>query len=405
MNLEGKATPYKAFNGNLKILREVIIMDEVWNRENFESSITRTCFSSTPYDAGWDGDARWNINGKVLQRDPEMRRLLELELDIRPVPVWVQKVARQIQEFPPCGWCFPQYVEAVCKNIGAGDAAAVAPCGCYTVGAHRLQLMANYAVCLDGWLKKVSPETVAAELLQNAFDERDWPLIARKMWDVLGELIPPKVLLVRRLLARLRFWLRAPFGLLKADDNWRLGYLYTHAMGRYGGWDYFSFEDHDPDVIELDERIRAEISNANRWLELINSTWPCAPKVFRFLERIIIAIGEMEKGCDTSPDELAAKRRRESILQIEGTYLGSDRSHSFFDTSVRALGKFVLGAFPVAVPDETNLDTRFGSHLEDLLGDSSAQKVWLAALLLKRITLFKDSFKSYHFTRNAQQVL
>lgn len=276
------------------------------------------------------------------------------------------------------------------------------PCGCYTVGPQRLQLLAGYAVCLDGWLKRVPSESLGGGLLEHAFDERDWVAIAAKVWEGLGPSSPAKVLLVRRLLARLRFWLRAPFGPLKQDDNWRLGYLYVHAMGRYGGWDYFSFENYDPDVAELNGRIRREISHADRWLELIECTWPCAPKVFRYVERIIIAIGGLMRGEDVSPDDLAA-RTGESLLQIDETYLSSDESRRAFRTAMSALAQFVAEEFPVTGLTRENIDGGFASRLRTALGAPSPERTWLAALLLKRIKLFEDSFKSFHFTRGPQQ--
>ncbi len=368
-----------------------------WNRENFESSLTRTCFSSTPYDTGWDGAPQWNIDGAVLQNDAEMRRLLELEWAVQPVPVWAQKVARQIEQMAPCGWCFPQCVQATCQNIGAGDAAAASPCGCYVVGTRRLQLMASYAACLDGWVKRAQPGSVAQGLLENADDERDWLQIATGVFDALGEPTPRRALLVRALLARLRFWLRAPFGHLKRDENWRLGYFYSHSMGRYGGWDYFSFHHHDPEFVELHERVRAEVPHADRWLELIDCTWPCAPKVFRYLERIILATGALQEGGEALPDDLVSETNDRPILRIDGTYLDSDTSRGLFNASVSALAEFANG-------DGASQGTGFGSQLQHLLGDRSPQKVWLAALLRKRSKLFEESFKSFHFTRNAQQV-
>lgn len=371
-------------------------MDSFWNQENFEASLTRTCFSSTPYDEGWGNEG--------LRGDAEMRRLLELECTVQPVRGWVRRVVRQIEEFPPCGWCFPQYVETVCKGIGAGAAWGAWPAPkCYTVGPDRLSLMARYAVCLDGWVKRVPWETVAGDLDRQVADGRDWYSIASKIWEVLGTPSSLRMLLVRRLLARLRFWLRAPFEPLKPDDNWRLGYFYTHSMGRYGGWDYFSFDHHDPECVELDERIRADVSHADRWIELIESTWPCAPKVFRYLERIILAIGELAEGDHVSPTELAARRQCEALLEHNTTYLDSATSRRLFETAVCTLSSYVGGAFFISTPASPNVDAAFAARLQETLGETSPERVWLAALLIKRIALFEGGFRSFHFTRNPHQ--
>jgi hypothetical protein len=376
-------------------------MDPIWNRDTFEGSLTRMCFSSTPYDAGWDGDRGLGIDGTVLQGDRQMRRLVEMEVALRPVGVRTQQMAMQVKGMPPCGWCFPQFVEAVCTNLGADDPHAATPCGCYVVGGRRLELMANCALCLDAWAKAVPPATTATALQQRAGDGRDWSRIARNVFDALGEPSRPKRLLVRRLLGRLRFWLRAPLGHPKADDNPRLGYFYTHSMGRFGGWDYFSFERHDADVVDLEAQIHAEIGSPKRWLELIDCTWPCAPKVFRYLERLIVAIGRIEQGAAAAPpaltDELPA-----DILQTEGTFLDSDRSRTLFRTALDALGRFLGDEFPVdATPGA--LDERWAERLADLLGEPSRPKRWPAALLLKRILLFRPSFKRFHFTAGPEQ--
>jgi hypothetical protein len=376
--------------------REDRTVDAVWQEEAYEASLTRTCFSSTAYDEGW--------SNQDVRNDTEMRRLLEMEHAVQPVRVWNRKVVRQIEEMPPCGWCFPEYVETVCRGIGAGAkwGAWSAP-KCYTVGPERLALMAHYAVCLDGWVKRVPAETVAGDLARQASGGRDWHAIASRIWDTLGEPSPLRVLLVSRLLARLRFWLRAPFEPLKADDNWRLGYFYTNAMSREGGWDYFSFDRHDPECVELDEQIRAKVSHPNRWLDLIASTWPCAPKVFRYLERIIIAIGALEEGDDRSPTELAGKDHGKPVLDRETTYLDSATSRRLFGTAIHALSAYVGNGVAASPAPDADEDSLFSNRLREVLGEASPDRVWLAALLLKRVTLFESNFRSFHFTRNPHQ--
>ncbi len=379
-------------------------METLWNREAFEASITRACFSSTPYDVGWEGDPKGEIDGGVLQSDQQMRRLLEMETALRPMPQWAHAIARQVAGLPPCGWCFPRYVEAVCINIGCGDPEAAAPHGCYDVGPRRMALLANFAVCLDGWLKGIAADVVAVELRQHTtVNGRDWGRFARQVHTVLGEPKPARVLLVRRLLARLRFWLRAPLGTARPDENWRLGYFYTNAMGRFGGWDYFSFQDHDAEAAELDARIRTELDEPKCWLDLINSTWPCAPKVFRYIERLIIAVGRVGDVEGRIPPRITDSVP-EGVLGIEDTWLSSDHSRALYDSALAALAGHVAGVFPADAADPKLVDAQLTTHLADLLGKSSPVTQWIAALLFKRITLFTDSFKSFHFTRDPNQI-
>ena len=377
---------------------------EEWNRDAYEASLTGQCFSFTPYDAGWDGDDGLGIDGGVLQGDGQMRRLLGLERAVGRLVQWSRRVAGQIADLPPCGWCFPQAVEGICRNIGAGDAAASrpAPAACYTVGPARLGLMADYTVCLDGWIKGAPADEVAAELVSHGCDGRDWAAVTARVWDVLGRCEGPKVLLARRLLMRLRFWLRAPYGAGRADKNFRLGYYYTHRMARYEGWDYFSYERTDLDVVELEQRIRESVDRADRWLDMIESTWPCAPKVFRYLERLVVAMGRVSEG-ETAPTELDVPLGR-GVLGIDRTCMDSARSRMLFDSAVRALGDAVAGEFPVAETGAAEIDAEWAGRLKAMLGDAGPVKTWLTALLLKRILLFEEGFRTFHFTSGPRRV-
>ena len=118
------------------------------------------------------------------------------------------------------------------------------------------------------------------------------------------------------------------------------------------------------------------------------SSWPSAPS---------------KRAVTPRPMTLSAKLTTGPSSGIESTYLDTETSRGLFDDAVGALRKFVGDDSPAA-GDGGHQDTEFCAQLEHLLGDRSPVKVWLAALLLKRIKLFEESFKSYHFTRNAQQV-
>ena len=374
----------------------------VWCRENYENSFTRHCFSATPFcgSVGWE--ATWGEDGSALKESPQIRRLVELEYAVRPVPLWAQRVARQIDEFPPCGSAFRQSVEAVCTNIGRHDAEALKTLRCYTPGPSRLAMLSHVALLLDGWLKSVSPDRVAMAIARADGSALDWSEVTQGVWAALGQHEPRKCLLVRRLLERLRFWLRAPYEGAKLDDNPHLGYLYVPELGRYGGWDYMGFEHNQVTSRELDDRIRKEIDDADVWLDLIASTWPCAPKVMRFLERIICAAGGITAGSTSSfrtlEQSLAATG---TVLPVAHTYLDSDVSRLLFDTVLHVLGGYVQDGFclPVELPGST--DRKWADRLVSLLGGPDEVKLWLASLLLERIALLKESFKSFHFTRCA----
>jgi len=325
-----------------------------WCRESYEASLTRHCFSGTPFcgSVGWE--ARWGEDGPALKDDPQMRQLVEMEVAVSPVSLWAQRICRQIDTLPDCGFAFPQHVESVCTNIGRQDAEAAKALKCYTVGPDRLRLLGSVALILDGWLKGAIPDLVAAAVAAQDPGELDWVDIAAGVYGALGDREPRKELLVRRLLERLRFWLRAPYGWAKGDDSARLGYLYLPDMGVYGGWDYFGFEVNDPQIEELTQRIRDELETPERWLDVITSTWPCAPKVMRYMEKIIGAIGRLGENGSSSFDELVQSAPAEGeVLPVLQTYLSSETSRRLYDTSIRALGVYAGDAFcpPATLPD------------------------------------------------------
>ena len=372
---------------------------DTWNRDSYENSFTRNCFSGTPFcgSVGWE--ARWGKDGRALKDDTQIRRLVEMEFLIRPVPLWAQQIARQIDVLPYCGWGFPQHVAAVCTNIGRRDAEAARALRCFTVGPGRLALLANVALLLDGWLKRISPDAVASAIAVQESGGLDWTSIADNVYRALGDVERCKEVLVRRLLERLRFWLRAPYNWSKGDDSLRLGYLYVPALSRNGGWDYFGFESHDPVVRELNERIREQIDTPDRWLEVITSTWPCAPKVMRFLERIICTIGRVERGGTSAYDELVqSPPAAGEVLPVNGTYLDSATSRRLYETSIRLLADYVGDDFCVPVPLPDEVDVAWAARLAASLGGRAPAKVWLASLLLEKIVLYEENFRTFHFT-------
>lgn len=372
-----------------------------WNRETYESSFTRNCFSFTPFcgSVGWD--ARWGKDGPLLRDNAQIRQLVEMECAVQPVPLWAQQVARQIDEFPPCGWSFPQQVEAVSTNIGRGNALDSQALRCFSPGPERLAVISHVALLLDGWLKDVAQASVAGAIARTDSACHAWPAIVARVWDTLGAREPRKVLLVRRLLERLRFWLRAPYAPASPDRNPSLGYLYVSEMSS-GGWGYFDFELNDPVIQDLDGQIEESVDTPRRWLEVISCTWPCAPKVLRFLERIIWAIGRIAPGRGSSYDELQEGVPTEGrVLPVSGTHLTSEASRLLYDTAISALAECVGDSFalPVELPDR--VEQQWKQRLVKLVGEIDQVQLWLTSLLLVRIVLFEEHFRSFHFTRHA----
>lgn len=133
-----------------------------------------------------------------------------------------------------------------------------------------------------------------------------------------------------------------------------------------------------------------------RWVELIDYTWPCAPKVFRFLERIVAYVG-------ATPDAGAVPNEKMDVpafLDIEGTYLGSDESRGLYAAALAALAEFTAGQFDPPSQIEGPADQQWKQRLLAGLGQRSPESTYLAALFLERLWLLKGEFRSFHFTRN-----
>ena len=56
-----------------------------WSREAYQSSISSRCWAYTPYDQGWD-------RCPELRTDEALRRLVQQEDSLSPVPPWAQEI-------------------------------------------------------------------------------------------------------------------------------------------------------------------------------------------------------------------------------------------------------------------------------------------------------------------------
>ncbi len=345
-------------------------MPAAWNRKRYEASVMRTCFVATPY-----GDTS-AADRPALQNDPQMHRLLELEASLAPLPDWARGIAGQIARLSPLGWAMPHCVEAICQNIGAGDPEADRPSACYHIGPHRLQLMTDYAICLDGWLKGLSPETIAARTSETSLGWRDWEFIARRIHDALGVPDGHKAVLVRRLLAKLRFWLRASRGEQSGDA----------LAGEYA-----PVTSHELEMAELDKQIRQAVPHADRWLELIDSAWPGA-RIFHYIERMMAAIGELDAAPDAWPDELVDVDL-DPVAADHEAYPLADPGRVLHETVLRVLDDYLGDTFSRTADPKTPIDAKWAERLTRRLGEPTPVGTYLAALTRKRITLLAAGTK------------
>jgi hypothetical protein len=343
-----------------------------WSKENYEKSITSHAWGATPYDAGWDESHRY---GEDLPASTELKGIFEEEMALDDVPQWAEEVMdRMIGPFPMCGhYAFPHPLLQICEAIG-NEKAPDFVCSCYTADSQRKILMSYYVYCLDAWLKDAPLEVATAELAMRDDLGKDWSEIIVSIYESLGAPSEPKRLLVERLIHRLRWWIKTHIWFDDKRDCFMLDVYSGDARGdeadysSYGnppfGDPYFA-ELKLPEIKSLTEKIRGTVSGAQKLLDAIESTWLCAPKVFRYLERIIIDIGN--SGSENVPDYGL------SILQCEDTYPDVVSHQKWYNAFMSSLTYWLSG----------------DSQALCELGDMAPVKHWLARIVRHKLRLYE----------------
>lgn len=314
-----------------------------WCKEDYERSVTSTAWAVTPYSAGWEDSIKY---GEDLPASRELKAIFEEECALPDVPAWAKEIiARQISPLPICGhYAFPQPLLDVCRAIGERHAPQFI-ISCYTADGNRKRLMAQYVFCLDAWAKRAPLDLVQAEFALRNDAGRDWHAVAGNIYAVLGIPTERKDLLVARLIHRLRWWIKT---LIWSDDS-RDTFLTDVYMGdargdearfsAYGnspfGDPYFT-ELEQPEVRALTDRIRQVYPDENKLLDRVESTWLCAPKAFRYLEKLLVDIGGPEAAqaaaefsllCDdVNPDRESYGRWYGAFMTSLDAWLAGDES-------------------------------------------------------------------------------
>jgi hypothetical protein len=245
--------------------------------------------------------------------------------------------------------------------------------------------MQDYLLCLDAWLAGADPSAAAGELAVKGASHVDWPAVCRDLWQVLGERTETKELLVERALHRQRWWLKS----MVWDDDARdvfcpdqyLGDVHCEA-DHYGNPDFcdpYFAEAASPRIQHIEARLVETCPDWESLRGLIQESWLCAPKAFRFLERLLWSIGKQGSAApESSPS--GSSGRIPGFLQCEETYPNSDDTARWWRSFVAALRGWwqddpQLG--PVA--DDVN----------DRLGEPTPVKRWLARLLARKLDLYE----------------
>lgn len=337
---------------------------ESWNHTDYQLSLTSRCWAYTPYDAGWQGCP-------ALREDDELRRLHAEELALEPVPSWARTVLeRHLTYLPGCPHAaFPLPFVDIFDAIGARACLPFVH-SCYTVPASRKERMVPYIEALQDWLAG-RPGT-------------DGPGFRVALWEVLGSATPTKRLLVERLVHRLKWWCKA----MTWDDDARDRFYQDDDLGdiccrgnHYGNprfRDPYWTELRAPRVQELETQLAALCPEWPWFRDCIHSTWLCGPKAFRYVERILWCIGQVEQADNLVARHQAGELDIPFFLDCADTYAGMVDVAPWFTDAVAVCRAFRSGG-TVASPRQADL-------LERLRGYGPA-KAWLVGLFARKLAL------------------
>ena len=348
-----------------------------WSKQAWEASVSSRCWWYTPYDAGWDGCKQYDGD---IEGDDELRQIVAMERELGGVPDWARQVVERCFNYlPPCGhYLFPQpYLEAL-DAVGSETPPAFLHT-CYTAERTRKERAQDDCLCLDAWLAGAGPEDAARELAARKRPGPDWTAVCGDLWQVLGERGELKELLVERVLHRYRWWIKS----LVWDDDARDRFGRDQYLGDIAGSgdeygnpfrDPFFVEQRVPRVKKREARI-AELCPDWKWFhDFINCTWLCAPKSFRFLERILWAIGKSRK---PEPDDDIP-----GFLQSEDTYPDHEAAAEWW--------KAVLAALAAWWQDRTVEGDVAGDECRRL-GERTPVKCWLVRLFARKLRRLEEN--------------
>lgn len=346
-------------------------MTSSWTRVAWERSVTSKAWANTPYSAGWSESVTY---GEDLSKSPEAHAIWAEEMALGIVPDWAEAIiARMIDPLPSCGhYTFPRPLEQICEAIGQ-ECCPEFVVGCYTADGERKRRMAVVIYCLDAWLQRAPLEAAMAEM--SARDERGlgWSHTVEMVHRTLGEHTESRQLLVRRLIHRLRWWNKVHIWFDDRRDLYHRDAYLGDVRGDEEGWGAYGNSPHGdpyfaelrvPAVAQLSERIVDVLPDGRRLLDSIESTWLCAPKAFRYVERIVQDIGRV--GGQATDGQFSP------ILGWEDTNPDIRACSATYRTSRRSLERWLAGGGP-----------------RDDLGAVTPVKHWLVRLLLHKLTLYE----------------
>jgi len=281
-----------------------------WRKEAFEGSVSSLCWSWTPYDDGWDSSLRYGCD---IQHDDELREIVGMEAGLGGVPDWArQVVVGPMNSVAACGHItFPLSCRDVIRAIGTGVCPPVYHT-CHTLDPKHKERLQDLAYMLDAWLAGASIEAAAAELQAREQEAYDWTSICTGLWTTLGAHTELKDLLVERLLHQLRWWVRVTAW----DKDLVCAWGRDQYLGNWSAEDGLVTDNGNQHLRPLPGISQAASPRVQRWearlaeicpqwdffrTVIVDYSWPCAPKAFRYYEKILWCIGR-ERQVISLPD-------------------------------------------------------------------------------------------------------
>lgn len=213
----------------------------------------------------------------------------------------------------------------------------------------------------------------------------DWQQVCTALWDVLGERSELKELLLRRIVHRQRWWIKS----LVWDDDRRDVYCRDRFLGdvdcsgngygHYGNPDFrdpYFAELQVPEVKRIEERLSAICPDWPWFRSSIHDSWLCAPKAFRFLERLLWCVGKEKRAVSLPSHPLENGDKVPGFLQCDDTYRNITGGKEWVHAFVGGIRSWIAGREP---------DGKIASDIHRRLAARTSVKLWLVGLYLRKI--------------------
>ena len=261
-----------------------------FTRENYEKTISSKCWACTPFNAGWDESIKY---GEDLRNNQDLRIIVGLEMSASEIPSWAEEISvSQIGNIPMCGhYLFPRNIEEILAGI-KGETTIEFFTSCYTAPPERKDLVTSLVKILEAWLCGNDEKTAIniVEVSQNAMIDN---YVIERTYSALGSNTNAKAAQVKRLRNRLKWWIKT--FIWEGDNRETFSKDELPKNERHRDADYGNKGFTDPYFAELEleenknleKSIRLDNSLDSKIIDQIHSTWLCAPKLFRYLEKIL----------------------------------------------------------------------------------------------------------------------